>query len=228
MRFLTYNIHGCVGSRFRFDSGAILAVLEEVDADVVALQEVHDDDERDRSFLRELRRLDYSEVIYGQTMRNPGGRYGNVLMTKAQAESIERIDLSKGIWEPRGAIAAEVREHGKTVDILATHLGLNGRERSLQLRQLEERRGRRKADLEILMGDLNEWNPASSRSRYLRGQFAPSSHPRTFPASLPIFRLDRIHVRPLSISYSLKSVGGRLAKSASDHLPLLAEIDLGF
>lgn len=226
MRFLTYNIHGCVGTKFHFDPEAIIAVLEAVDADVVALQEVHDDDERDRSFLRRLDRLDYSNVIYGQTMRNPRGRYGNVLMTKPEASHVERIDLSRGIWEPRGAIAAQIEEAGKSIDIIATHLGLAGRERAGQLRLLEECRERRRADLEILMGDLNEWNPATRRSRYLREGFASAKHPRTFPASFPIFRLDRVHLRPSSISYRLETVGGKLAKTASDHLPLLAEIDL--
>src|SRR6056297_2753307 len=206
MRLLTYNIHGCVGTKFHFDPEAILAVLEEVDADVVALQEVHDDDERDRSFLRKLDRLDYKAIIYGQTMRNPKGRYGNVLMTKAEATNVERIDLSRGVWEPRGAIAARTEAGGMSVEILATHLGLAGGERADQLRMLDECREERRADLEILMGDLNEWNPATRRSRYLREQFAPVRHPRTFPASFPLFRLDRIHIRPLSISYSVESV----------------------
>ena len=91
---LTYNIHGCVGRGGRYDSAAILDVLRAADADIVALQEVEDDDRRDRSFLHALGELGYPTLIYGSTLRRAGGRYGNLLLSRLQVQKQELIVLT--------------------------------------------------------------------------------------------------------------------------------------
>ena len=40
LTLVTYNIHACVGTDGRFEPARIAGVLRELDADVVALQEV--------------------------------------------------------------------------------------------------------------------------------------------------------------------------------------------
>ncbi|MEX2579675.1 MAG: endonuclease/exonuclease/phosphatase family protein [Verrucomicrobiales bacterium] len=230
MRLLTYNIHGCVGMRLTSDPDATVAVIEEADADVVALQEVHDDDERDMSFLRALEQLGYANVIYGATMRNPRGHYGNVLMTRTPAHDIEHVDLGQSKREPRSAIRTRVEWNGIEVEIIATHLGLGPREREAQLELLLARCESGDADpgrIRVFMGDLNEWNPWSRSSRLIRDHFGGAPHPPTFPSFLPLLRLDRIHVLPGSIPCRLEAMNSRNATLASDHLPLLALVRPG-
>ena len=79
MRILSYNIHGCVGRDGREDPDRVLEVIQRTDADIVGLQEVHQDD---RDFLRKLEHLPYRSVLYGKTMRKPSANYGNVLLLR--------------------------------------------------------------------------------------------------------------------------------------------------
>lgn len=243
MRLLSYNVHGCHGTEKAFVAEGILEVISDADAEIVALQEVYDDDERDRSFLRGLERLGYQSVIHGATMRLPGGTYGNVLMTRQPVLWSEMIDLSPEIrgdrarlllktdlssaQEPRGAIHAGLETCGREIEILTTHLGLIGDERQRQLDRLSESWKRNDTDaVRILLGDLNEWNPWTARNRMLRNDFGAIPHPKTFPAKLPLLRLDRVCVLPKNIEYRVEAISTGLTKKASDHLPLLAIIDL--
>jgi len=229
MRLLTYNIHGCVGRSGRPDPEAVLAVIEETDADVVALQEVHDEDAADRSFLRALeRRLDYPSVIYDSTMRKAEARYGNVLMCRLPLKAQERIDLGHDGREPRAAIRVRLDRQGREIEITATHLGLAPGERRAQLRQLAESGARPlpPGSVRILMGDLNEWFPFGRAARTLRRRFGPVRYVPTFPARLPLFALDRIHVLPATVRVVKRVPAGEAARKASDHLPLVADLDL--
>lgn len=229
MRLLTYNIHGCVGRRGIPDPGAILSVIRQADADVVALQEVHHDDAVDRGFLHALEHdLDYAAVLHGPTMRKDEADYGNVLMTRRVPLTDERIDLSFRRREPRGAIRTRLAWEGRTLEVTATHLGLRPSERRAQLRRLADRAedevqaGR---IIQILMGDLNEWFPFGRAGRTLRRRFGRVKTVPTFPARFPVFALDRIHVRPDHlVRVEKRTLDSRLARTASDHLPLVADL----
>lgn len=229
MRVLTYNVHGCIGSDRATRPDRIIQVIEHVDADVVALQEVHDEDDVDRSFLRALRRLPYEQLAYGPTMRKANGHYGNVLLLRDPAEWCERIDLSVPGCEPRGALVVRLDdEHAGRVEIVATHLGLRAWERRSQTRRLITRVDQLAADdppaLRIGVGDFNEWWPWSAVLRALRDAFGVSPPRRSFPARLPVFCLDRIFVRPKGAIESIAAVRTPLTKHASDHLPVVAKI----
>jgi len=231
MRLLTYNIHGCVGRGGRTDPESILSVIEEADADVVALQEVHDEDAVDRSFLRDLEnRLDYPHVLHDPLFRRGETRCGNVVMTRLPPSADERIDLSQPGREPRGAIRIRLPSHDRDFEITATHLGLAPRERRAQIRRLAEPGPGAESvgpdTIRILMGDLNEWFPFGRAIRLLRGAFGTSCHKRTFPAAWPLFALDRVHVLPSSIPLTEIPLRSRAAQTASDHLPLAVELDV--
>jgi endonuclease/exonuclease/phosphatase family metal-dependent hydrolase len=166
IRLMTFNIHGCVGRNRREDPEAVLAVIREADADIVALQEVHDDDSADRKLLRGLETLDYSSIHYGETLRKDFGPYGNVLTSRFPVSSIERMDISVPGAEPRGAIRAHVKTKAGPWRVTATHLGLTRTERRMQIRQLLAE----PCDdaLDVILGDLNEWNPRSRNLQLLR------------------------------------------------------------
>lgn len=227
MRLLSYNIHGCIGRRGIVDPEAILAVIREAEADVVALQEVHDNDAIDRGFLHALENaLDYETVLHGPTMRKANADYGNVLLSRKPPIEDERIDLSFPNREPRGAIRATFDWDGHFLEITATHLGLVPSERRAQLRRLAETPRRETSMIQVLIGDLNEWFPFGRAGRTLRKRFGRVKTVATFPARFPVFALDRVHVRPDDrVRIEKRTLDGELARTASDHLPLVADID---
>jgi len=224
LRLLTYNIHGCVGRGGIEDSERVLRVIESADADVVALQEVHDDDAADLNFLRGLERMDYKDVIYGETLRKDFGPYGNVLMSRFPITNLERLNLSVAGAEPRGAICATLETPFGRTHITATHLGLKCSERRRQIEQLLKRRAAGESDCSVLMGDFNEWFPWSRNLRRIERAFSHSGKQATFPAGFPLIALDRIFVAAPRLDVVFNRIDTLTARDASDHRPLLSEI----
>jgi len=224
-RLLTYNIHGCVGRLGRRDPHAVLEVIRSSGAEVVALQEVYDDGS-DASFLRGLGSLGFATVVHGRTMRKADGHYGNVLMSRVEPAEVERIDLDEGGIEPRGAIRFRLGLDDGPLDVCATHLGLSAAERLRQLRRLEALLDAEAGPpgRQVLMGDLNEWRPASRFMRSIRRGYPFVSRVPTFPARRPIVALDRIAVRGSTAPVRFRRLDAAPADRASDHRPLLVEI----
>lgn len=227
LRLLTYNIHGCIGRAGHADPAAITEVIRASGADVVALQEVFDDGGPD-GFLHQLGGLGFASVIHGRTMLTPRGHYGNVLMSRVEPGEIQHIDL--GGVEPRAAIRFHLDLRGRPLDVCGTHLGLPSAERRRQVAQLDEvlaDADERNDDvLQILMGDLNEWRPRTRFMRTVRQRFPWLSRNVTFPARRPVIALDRIAVRGNVRSVNFRRLDTPPADRASDHRPLLAEIEL--
>jgi len=151
----TYNVHGCVGRDGRHAPDRVLQVLRELDADIVALQELHwQPDAAIDQLLDFGTRLGY-ETIAGPTLLRDGGHYGNALLTRRSVIDVARLDLSLPGREPRGAL--DVRLHGRQgpVRVIATHLGLSPRERRIQAEALLAPGAPRAAPVEVLLGDLN-------------------------------------------------------------------------
>ena len=228
LRIATWNIHGGVGGDGRFDVGRIGAVLAELDADVVALQEVEHRVVGARDLLDELAHAGAYEAIAGPTLRREGRHYGNALLTRLPVSEQRRVDLSIPGLEPRGALDAVLGAGPRRLRVLATHLGLRPKERRLQITTLLTHLEATPAVTPtVLMGDLNEWLAWGRPLRWLRRWFEPAPAPRTFPAPAPVFALDRIWARPRS---ALREVGchrSPTARRASDHLPVSAWLALG-
>lgn len=224
MRLLTYNIHGCVGRDGRDVPERVLQVISEVDADVIALQEV-DDDREGRYFISALRDMGYASMIYAPTMVKSHGHYGNLLMTRNKSEHIEQHVISVEGLEPRGLIAATTTDVMGRVRIAATHLGLKMSERRQQWQQLFAL-SQPVADenIAVLMGDFNEWLPFGRSIRLAERTALHASRLRTFPAHWPVFALDRIFVfgSALQVTFCIPKVTG--CREASDHLPLVAHL----
>jgi len=103
MRILTYNIHSCIGRDGHNIPDRVLQVVDEINAGVVALQEV-DDDREGRDFISELRKMNYASLIYAPTMVTSKGHYGKLLMTSNKAERVKLHTFSVRNLEPRGII----------------------------------------------------------------------------------------------------------------------------
>lgn len=224
IRLVSYNIHRCYGSAGFYDPERIKAVLDTLDAHIIALQEVellH----RDPGLLDFLCAGKPWQAIHGMTMNSTNGHYGNALLTCLPVLSIDRLDLSVAGREPRGALHVQLDNRGQILEVMATHLGLRPAERRAQIRALLlHLQAAPEEHTKVLLGDLNEWFLWGRPLRWLRRHFSETPALRTFPARWPVFALDRIWVKPLEKLVRLKAPKSPLIRQASDHLPLVAEL----
>jgi endonuclease/exonuclease/phosphatase family metal-dependent hydrolase len=226
VRTLSYNIHGCIGRDGREDPDRIIDVIRRVDADIVGLQEVHHDDALDRDFLRKLEQLPYRSVIYGKTLRKATADYGNVLLLREPPQKIKRIELPNHSGEPRGAIIADTKIGGQALRVIATHLDIHSAERKQQMDAVLQFLPNRETGANcILLGDLNEWLPIRPHFRKFRAHFSVFSKLRTFPVTPSLFALDRIALNGKIQQYRFKVDHSDIAQNASDHRPLIGDIE---
>ncbi len=222
----TYNIHAGIGADGHFNPQRITEVLAELDADIVALQEVEQHDVGGLGMLDYLIADTGYTSIAGPTLQRNRRHYGNALLTRLPLLSVNRIDLSMPKREPRGAIDIVLQGGACHLHVVATHLGLMPSERRQQVRHLLTLFDPESDEIAILMGDLNEWFLWGRLLRWLHAYFQPMPAKATFPACCPLFALDRIWVRPHDKLIKLEVHNSKLTRSASDHLPLKVMISL--
>ena len=226
LRLASYNIRKAVGLDWKRRPERILAVLDEIEADVVVLQEA---DKRlgDRPAAIPLGLL-ASHGTWVHLDPGPGpslGWHGNAILVRRglRAEVVDLIDLP-GL-EPRGAVVARIRPQeggrGQAI-VVAAHLGLNRGSRHRQIGTILSAVRRYRIPT-VVAGDLNERAP-----QRLLAPFDPHLRLVTpgpsFHAAHPFVALDHlilsgrlradqahVHVTPLS-------------RVASDHLPIWADL----
>ena len=229
LRIATYNVHGCVGRDGRHDPDRVAAVINELDVDVAALQEFTYplDVALETRTPVVLTSLDGYQCALGPTRRNTRHCFGNVLLTRHPIRHVHRLDLSMERREPRGALAATIEIGDVALHVLAAHLGLKVNERRFQVRQLlnylDSVEGTPPL---VVLGDFNDWLPGRSVVHVLDERLGRPPRPASFPVARPFLKLDRIWVSPMSALRSITTHSSPGARVASDHLPVVAEIDL--
>ncbi|HVO90748.1 MAG TPA: endonuclease/exonuclease/phosphatase family protein [Casimicrobiaceae bacterium] len=221
----TWNIHGGVGTDRRYDEDRVFEVLHEMQADVVALQEVASL-EAHGTFLPRLTAATGYIVVAGPTHSRTGGDFGNAVLSRFAVRSMERIDLGIAGCEPRGALDVCLDVGGNLLRVIGTHLGLRPGERREQVRRLLAALDRGTPHATVLMGDVNEWYLWGRPLRWLHDHFRATPALATFPSRRPLIALDRIWVHPAAYLTRLDRHTSALARKASDHLPLVARIAL--
>ncbi len=222
----SYNIHRCFGTDRKYLPERIAEVLQALDSDIIALQEV------DMRLLVDGRpQLDFfahtlrMTGVSGANVQDHRGHFGNALLTRLPVLAVRRIDLSVRRFEPRGAIDTDMLFGDLPIRVVATHLGLNAAERRLQVRHLlhalEDESGTAAC---IVLGDFNEWKPGGGALRALHRRFGRALPLRTFPSRFPLLPLDRIWVWPRPARHRLRTYATPLTRLASDHLPIRAEV----
>jgi len=228
LRVCSWNVHECVGTDGRRDAARVAGVLREIDADVVALQEVHADEGRGGEFDQATYLAESTDRrgVAGPTLERRGGRYGNLVLTRLPVAEVKRHDISVPGREPRGAIDVVLEAASGPLRVVATHLGLGRSERSWQARRLLETIGNPTETQPTLVvaGDWNEWVPWGRALRLARARFGPHPAPATFPSWRPVLALDRVFVSPRPVLVDARAHRGLEARRASDHLPLVATL----
>lgn len=222
----TYNIHACVGTDGRFMPERTAQVLREMDADVVALQEVEHHEVNGADLLEYLAAETGLAAIAAPNRVCGTRHYGNAILTRLAPVHVDRVDLTLAGCEARGALDATLAGNGRLIQVVATHLGLRPLERREQVSALLRLFRIGSANLYVLMGDLNEWFLWGRPLRRLHAHFREAPHRATFPAWRPFMALDRIWVHPRNRLRVVEVHSTRLARTASDHLPLKGIVEI--
>jgi endonuclease/exonuclease/phosphatase family metal-dependent hydrolase len=221
----TYNIHKGVGTDRHRDLARTAAVIAEIGADILALQEA-DTRFGTRTGLLNLDHLRDAHGLIPVQVEGSGpahGWHGNlVLIRDAQVEEVHKINLP-GL-EPRGALIADVAVRGRPLRVVATHLGLLSSSRAAQARVLIDRLHALNARPTVLLGDTNEWRIFGPSLWALERLFSRSLPARSFPARYPVLPLDRIMAAPGLDLTPISAHDTPLARRASDHLPVKARL----
>lgn len=235
-RIATYNIHKCKGMDLRVNPQRITDVLSEIDADIIALQEVlsiekHSREENQAHFIAE--NLGH-EFRIGENRRLRGGSYGNVVLTRFPIVKTHNFDLSVPGREPRGCLHTDIElDSHKFLHVYNIHLGTSFFERRHQGQKLlnAEILNRHHFAPRVLLGDFNEWTHGVT-SKLLKAHFRGTDlrgflgRRRTYPGVMPFLHLDHVYY-----DHHLEVVNAfvhrsRLALVASDHLPIVVDFRL--
>ncbi len=237
LRVATYNIHKCRGLDQRTNPERIAAVITELDADVIAIQEILDV-RNGRPECDQVRRilsaLGAYHSCFGENRILYGGPYGNLTLSRLPIKFCENYDLTWRHRERRGCLRSDIQlANGAVLHLFNVHLGTSFRERRHQGRSLltEHVLNRREYHgPRIVVGDFNEWTRGLASK--LMGDSFEAIEPRkflryarTYPGVFPVLHLDHFYYdRHLSLKH-FRLHRSRKALIASDHLPLVADFE---
>lgn len=229
LKVASYNIHKGIGLDRRRDPERIIAVLREIDADVIALQEV------DRRFGDRVSVLprdlidDHSPWRVAPIRSRPDsmGWHGNALLVRRGIALAEAAVVPLPVLEPRGAIRADLIAGGQRVRVVGMHLDLSGLRRRQQLRTILAHLTRCAGECPtVLMGDCNEWSLKRGSLSEFRPPWQVLAPGASFPTRRPVARLDRIVISPHWQVSEMAVHHSALSARGSDHLPVWARLGL--
>ena len=233
IRVATYNIHRCRGMDRRTVPSRIVDVLRELDADVVALQEVIGAGPEGAGQAEEIGAALGMGWVMASVRHLRGHQFGNVVLSHYPIRQHVQYDLSWRTCEPRCCQRADILVDDRTLHLFNVHLGTAYRERKDQAERLAKIvHDGRIAPPKILLGDFNEWSgglataaltsklQAIDLSIHLRRK-------RTYPGILPFLHLDHIYYEGQVEIAGIEIPRTRKSMMASDHLPFLAELRVG-
>jgi endonuclease/exonuclease/phosphatase family metal-dependent hydrolase len=237
----TWNIHkGFSQFNRRMMVHELRDRLRALDADIVFLQEVQGQHLRhaeqhanwpaqpQHEFLAEGV---WTSHAYGRNTVYDHGHHGNAILARYPIAGVFNQDVTRLRFDKRGILHCTVAVPGLTVPLhcVCVHLSLFGRSRRYQLDVLATHIEASVPDDAPLLiaGDFNDWRNRAqvllaARLGLTEVSAETSKRPLcSFPAALPMFRLDRIYSRGLHVEASVMHHGLPWSK-ISDHAAVSA------
>jgi endonuclease/exonuclease/phosphatase family metal-dependent hydrolase len=238
---MTYNVHSCRGTDGVHSHERIARVIEAFDPDIVALQEL-DVFRRRTGHLdqaTEIARLVSMESHFHPAIRVADELYGDAILSKHPLRLVRAGELPnptrKWVDETRGALWVSVNVGNVEWQVINTHFGLGRGERRLQAAALL---GDAWLGAAIgtggpvcVCGDFNSPSGGTVHRMFqAKLQDAQTASPtrrirRTFSTSMPVLCLDYIFLDQRVRALSTEVPRTPLTKIASDHFPLIADLE---
>jgi endonuclease/exonuclease/phosphatase family metal-dependent hydrolase len=242
LRVMTFNIHHGAGTDERLDLARIARVIRESNVDIVGLQEVDrhwsarsDFADQTAWLARELN----MHAVHGANLDldplspdQPRRQYGTAILSDAPILDWDNTYLPRfGNHEQRGLLRARVNVRGVAVQVYNTHLQHNDAAERLEQAEAIKRLVGTPDDSVILVGDLNA-TPGAPEIRTLVEDLvdvweaAGVGEGHTYPTEDPHFRIDYVMQSADVVARSIAVIGSPLSGTASDHLPVVADVAL--
>jgi endonuclease/exonuclease/phosphatase family metal-dependent hydrolase len=209
-------------------------VLADIDADLVALQEVTGAGPDGASHAEEIGAALGMGWVMAPVRHLRGRPFGNVVLSRLPVRQHVQYDLSWRTCEPRGCQRVDVMVGDAALHLYNVHLGTAIRERHHQAERLATIvHDRRVHGPKLVLGDFNEWMRGLAttllserlQSIDLRAHL---KRRRTYPGFFPLLHLDHIYYQGAVEVLRVDLPRTRRSLIASDHLPLVAEVQIGF
>ena len=211
----------------------IAAVLREIDADVIALQEVVGAGPSGVSHIEEIGAALGMGWVMASARHLRGHQFGNAVLSRHPIVHHAEHDLSWKTCEARCLQRADVHVNGQLLHVYNVHLGTAILERRHQAERMAAIVSDRHVNgPKLVLGDFNEWMRGLT-TRLLSSRLksvdltAYLSRGRTYPGLFPILHLDHIYYAGRLDVIGIELPRTRLSLVASDHLPLVADVRIG-
>jgi len=161
--------------------------------------------------------------------------FGNVVLSRFPGKHHVQHDLTWKTCEHRSVQRVDISvSEDDTLHFYNVHLGTSLLERRFQAQKLASIvHDRRVPGPKIILGDFNEW--ARGIAKDILAEHLQSvdlskhlSRRRTYPGFFPILHLDHIYFEGRIEVVKVTMPRDRMSKMASDHLPLIADLKIGF
>ena len=209
-------------------------MLAAVEPDIVALQEVVGASPLSPGHAEELGALLGMGWVLAPTRHLRGRPFGNAVLSRFPIRHHMQYDLTWKTCEPRGCQRVDIAIGQGTLHLYNVHLGTAFLERRHQAERLGDIvHDRRVGVPKIVLGDFNEWTRglvSQVLSTRLQGVDIRRhlKRKRTYPGVFPVLHLDHIYYEGAVDVTSVELPRTRRSLIASDHLPLVAELQVSF
>ena len=236
VRIATYNIHRCRGMDRRTAPHRIVEVLRDIDADVVALQEVIGAGPAGAGQAEEIGAAVGMGWVMTSVRHLRRHLFGNVVLSRFPI--VHHSQYRPVVAHLRGAGVSARRSRSRPGPHPACLQRASRHRRArTALPGAAARLGtvhdHRVHGPKVILGDFNEWmrGLATKTLSSLFDSIDIHGHlkrRRTYPGLFPVLHLDHIYYEGDVLVRSVELPRTRKALIASDHLPLVANLRIGF
>ena len=238
IRIMTYNVHACVGMDGQLSPQRIARVIAQSSADVICLQELDVCRKRSGNLDQPRMIAEYLKMNhhFHPAWQRQDEQFGNAILTRFPMQVVrsdgllqynEDRSLRSALW-----VEIDIGKE-KPLQLINTHLSIYPQEQQLQAQQLVKEwvEPARSAGPIIVCGDFNA-RPNSKTHKTFAGAlgdvdaFNDAPTRSTYFSPFPVLRVDHIFVSELLKPVDVEVQFSRMARIASDHLPLTTDLEV--